>query len=226
MIKTEYSMIAGDGSDVGAIIAQALAKSSWSLQQKNKLSVEAMNKVVRRSLGKTGSTLKGILKLGVKNNTLGLAPMRRYTKTDVVMSMLLKAVKPSSLDKYSKLFMKMLGKVVRPPGYRFANMFEFKIAEETSSGSGIEVGILRENSNRGGSKWADIFENWQDADIVDTYFSQGSDKRTHGYFGALGMPLKAGTETRRPERKIIDKVQQDEDPSKMFEKFFLERLLK
>jgi len=218
MIGFNATMQAEQGSDVSSLIAQILADNVMALSQKNKLAVEVFDKIVRRSLGKTGSTIFKSLKSGFKDGTLNIEPLRKHPLSGATMTDTLDKYRPWMLTKDTKI---RPVKTNRKPGLKFAGMMQYEIDDH--DGKNLTVGLIPKR--RGGDKWAKRFKDWQEAGNIDTsIYPRTSAKSMFNYFKALGMPITKAPA--RPQRDIIGKIETRENPVAMFEKFFLERLLK
>lgn len=211
-------MQAEQGSDVSSLIAQILADNVTALSQKNKLAVDVFDKIVRRSLGKTGSTIFRSLKSGFRDDSLNITPLRKHPANGATMTDTLEKYRPWDLFDGIKI---RPAKSNRKPGLKFANLMQYELDEH--DGKNLTVGLIPKR--RGGDKWAKRFKDWQEAGNIDTsIYPRTSAKSLFNYFAALGMPITKAPA--RPQRDVIGKIEARENPVAMFEKFFLERLLK
>lgn len=232
----QYEFIPSNGTDIGSLIAQILCENPAAAAKASKKSVDVMVRIVRRSLGATGSTLFRELKFGFKNsgtsNPLNIAPLQVYTRSDkgggyirtgASMAEMLKKYRPYSLVKG----IQPQTITTKGAGRKFSGLMQYFMDDmDTNNTNTLEIGLIP--SRRGGDKWGKRFSDWQEAGPIKTeYLSRYSRKTMVGYFDRLGMPLKAGTILRRPARPVIERMQNDSPtPAQLFEKLFLERLMK
>lgn len=222
MIGFDAKIMAGSGNDLGALIAQIIADNSLSLAQKKKLSVDKMNSIVRRAQGKTGSLLFRSLKKGFTDGTLNIEPLRRHPANNAMMADTIAAFRPwelKNIDGVPKPITRS-----RKPGGKLKNLMQYQLSENDSgTGGQLTVGLIPER--RGGDKWAKRFSDWQESGEIDrSQFYNFSLSGMFKYLSALGMPVSKFP--RRPERNVIGKIEARERPIELFEKLFLERLLK
>jgi hypothetical protein len=142
------------------------------------------------------------------------------------MSDVIKAARPDKSAKSNRnRLINMLANISKktPAGAKFAGRMRFDIGETANSGDReLDVGLRKQDRSKG--SWRRIFADWQEAGPVTVSGLQSGSMRR--YFGAIGMPLRAGTMPRRPARPVIEKVERANRPAELFEKLFLERLLK
>lgn len=217
MIGFSTKVYASEGDDISSLIAQIMADNSLATAQKAAKGAEAFDKIVRRSLGKTGSFLFKKLKGGFKDGSLGLSPLRTHPANGATMSEMLKRFRPQDLAGGVKV---KPVKTSRQPGGKFAALMQYEIDDH--DGKNLTVGLIPKR--RGGDKWAKRFSDWQEAgDIDQNEFFKFNLIGMYRYFKALGMPITKFPS--RPARNVIEKIDEREDPTSLFEKFFLERLL-
>lgn len=227
-----FKFMPSDGSDIGALVAQIICENPQRASRAAQKSADAMIKIVRRSLGKTGSVLFRIMKKGFRegntSNPWGLEPRQRYTNfgfpwlaTGSPISTHIRDNPPYSLKKgvYPEPT-----KRNPPVGEKFSGLMQYFMNDKNERDiSTLEIGLIP--SRRGGQKWADAFSDWQEAGPikVDQYYKY-SRRNMIGYFDRIGMPLAAGTILKRPARPVIEKVQEMNDPVELFKKHFIDRL--
>lgn len=218
MIDFSANLVATPGNDVGSLIAQILADNALAIAQKGRMSVEVFDKVVRRSLGRTGSAIFRNLKAGFRNKSLRLQPLRIHPANGVVMTEMLSRTRPWELIRGVTPEPLTLPK---KPGENLAKLMQYELDEH--DGKNVTVGLIPKR--RGGDKWARRFKNWQEAGEIELNdYANGNERTMFNYFKALGMPIRK--HPARPERDVIGQVEARTKPIQMFEKFFLERLLK
>jgi len=221
MSMFDYDFVPSDNSDLGSVIAKIICEDPLRAARAAQRSTDAMTKIIRRSLGKTGSQLFRILKAGLKSNSFNLAPHQIYSKTGAVMS--------SQIKEYPHRFVAMT-ETPRPVrtkytvGGKFTNLMQYFMNDKNERDiSTLKIGMIPER--RGGEKWARRFSDWQEAgDIKVNDFIRYSNRSMRWYFSRIGMPLKAGTILKRPARSVIERAQIENDPFEMFKKNFVERL--
>ena len=209
---------ASSGNDIGSLISQILCENPDMASKARKRTAEAFQSIVRRSLGKTGSTIFRELKKGLKFGGFGLVPKTVYTKTGAVISEMFSRYRPDYSGKIPRAVTKQ-----KPVGSKLFGLMQYYMNDKDTKDLNLEVGLIP--SRRGGQKWAKNFSDWQEGGEINVRSLGRYDRRTmYGYWRKLGMPLAAGTILKRPARPVISRVQQDMNPAKLFEQFFLERL--
>lgn len=240
MMQLSVSTIASSKTGLDGIIARILADNAMALATKNKLTAEAFDKILRSSLKRTGYNIMQPLKeaLGEGSSVLGaIAPKRVFSKTGVIMDDIIDAVKPAKKPKSKRVkrgaaaLLKFYAtpNMKRPPGWRFGSMMEYAVLENTDSGEAVEIGMLE--GGRASQKWKRIFADWQEKGDVDL---DGANIRgvnrgyvsMQKYFAAIGIPTSQWTEPERPARPIMKMAEDKLRPAAMFEKYFVERLLR
>lgn len=222
-----YDFVPSDGSDLGAVIAQIICKDPLRAARAGQKSADAMTKIIRRSLGKTGSVLFRILKSGFKERSFGLEPRRTYSLTGAVMSKQIDKYQPDRRKQYVNAWPNLRNlrlSVIKsnpPVGEKFSGLMQYFMNDKNERDiSTLEIGLIP--SRRGGQLWADRFADWQDAGEIKLPY--GNRRTMMQYFRSIEMPLSAGTILKRPARPVIQKVQDTYNPFELFEKHFVERL--
>jgi hypothetical protein len=221
MIGFEAKMVADSGNDLGALIAQILADNALSVAQKSKLSADKFQNIVDRALTKTGSTLMYDLKAGLKGKK-DFAPKRVYSKTGMIMSDIIAAARPGKAST-ARLLSALVNMGKKAAGEKFAGRMRFDIGEQPGSRDReIDVGLRKQDRSKG--SWRQIFSTFQEAGNVNIYGSEPGSMRR--YLAAIGLPIRKDTTLKRPARPIVDDTGKRLNPAQLFEKLFLERLLK
>jgi hypothetical protein len=225
----DFGITRASGDDVGALIAQVFNSDPAIARKWAGKSVDALRRVVRRSLGRTGSDIFRGLKMAMTTNSLGLDEKAQYTPTAVFISRVMQRVRPQEI-----------GRMGRPPklrtpgklGGKLSALMQYRLTPDVKRGQAVpagddsfEVGLIPER--RGGKKWADRFRSWQQGGNIDlSQYNNGSIQSMRGYYAALGMPLRSGTMPRSPRRDLIGKYKSRIEPVEMFKKALTERLLR
>ena len=206
------------GEGLEELLTQALSTDPIAAASAATKSVEKLNSIVRRSLVSVGIRTFKALKAGFRQRRLlGLDKKAVYTKTGVVMSNVLAAVRPQELKTMTSP-PEIKGQGVL--GGNLGKMMQFDVPKDESS---LTVGLIPRL--RGGKKWAKRFAKWQEGGAVDlSEYYNGNVKSMRGFLAALGMPLRRGTMPTAPKRPIIAKIQDRMNPSELFKRAFLERL--
>lgn len=223
-----FNILPSTGDTVADAIAQVFNDNPTIANRWRKESKQRMRSVVRRSLGRTGSDLFKGMKSSFRNNDLNLKKKAVYSKTGVVISKVLKKVRPWQVRAGMRApKLKAQGKL----GGKYSSLIQYKMTPDTPRGAPapegdpeITVGVIPER--RGGKAWADRFKKWQEGGKISlSNFKGGSSlQKMRGYFASLGMPLKPGTIPTAPKRPFIQKYEQTIEPIEMFQKALIERL--
>jgi len=225
----DYDFIADSGTDVGALVTQILSKNPGLAYKASQKTKDTIVKIVRRSLGKTGSTIFRELKKGLKTGDLVIgASFRRYSQTQQIM---MSEALRQGLNSDSTLTKEIKSRYERfSPGEKFAGLMQYYMKDDKDRSvetdvNTLEIGLIP--SRRGGDDWARNFSDWQEkGDIKVQEFRNYNRRSMLGFFAKLGMPLKETTILQRPARPVISTIREQYDPSALFEKFFIERISK
>jgi len=231
------SVVHSGDAEIGKILAEAIANSldprNANMKMKN-LSVMAFHAIVRRTMGKTGSMLfRQVRSAFTKSNPYGIEKLTPYTKLGTTVSAWIRKHPPKSDGKTG--YRSLRGFIPKGNDYAagggFRALMQYQVTPESPKGASVvipaenlEVGLIP--SRRGGDRWATRFRNWQQAGKVLPASGNDSGGSEWGYFGAIGIPLKRATKPKRPARPVINKIEEKERPVNLFQKNFLERLMK
>ena len=214
-----YDFVPSDGSDLGALIAQIICKDPLRAARAGQKSADAMTKIIRRSLGKTGSVLFRTLKAGFRGGWLNIPQRQIYTKTGAVISSQIKRYPPvRGIDNRN-----IIPATSNPPvGQKFSGLMQYYMNDKNERDiSTLEVGLIPSRRG-GGGKWDVRFSDWQEAGVIKIPY--GNNRKMRTYLEAIDLALKAGKVLRRPARPVIEQVQKLYNPFDLFEKHFVERL--
>lgn len=212
----EVKMLAGQGDDVGAIIAQAVIDNPLTA---GKMGLQAFEKVLRRAAGKTGSILfKEVRGAFTQANPYSLKPLALHPSGQPIAPI----VENYFINKRGG------GKMKPKRGYAagagFRQLMQYRMTPDVPKGApippgppNIEVGLIPER--RGGQEWADKFRDWQ-AGRVLPYRAPSM----YMMMAALGVPVRGGTDLTSPVRQVIPRVEEKERPLELFRKQLYERL--
>jgi len=223
----------GGDTEIGKILAEAMAESldpTSAKKMRSNIGLDAFNNMIRRSMGKTGSHLFKLIRRAFSTeNPYGLDQLAFYTPTGQPISWTMENKPPKGKYDYHR-GRRGKGKYLAP-GSGFSGLMQYRITPESARGAknpqpadNMTVGIIPER--RGGNKWAARFAEWQTAGRVIPSYDRAGPGSERGYWGALGMPMKAMTQPKRPERQVISQVESQEKPVELFKRNFLERLMK
>lgn len=215
MIKYEFK--SSDGGDVGSLISKILADNANARSKAGSKTVDVFNKIVRRSMGRTGSNLLKYLKTKFRMEIWNFPKRRIYTKTGVAISEVIKRNPPNRAGE------RLRTATQNPPiGSAFGKMMRYKMNDESIDDMSLEVGMIP--GKKVSESWANIFSQWQEKSTIK--YQTQNNRSVRYYFRAIGIPLAAGTILTRPARPAIEEFRKENDPISEFQKNFLERLLK
>ena len=215
------------GSEIEQIIAEELAAGRNVIVK----GTEAIQKVVRRALARTGSDTNRLLRSAfTKKNPFALEPLYRHPITDVVVSRQAKRFpsttrmyRPGSSNDVTGDFA-VGGAFYKAMNYHLvfegSGKQEVYIGAQSPQGSDIFENPAYKPKKKPlilSSQWQERFKNWQEAGNLWTGMS------TKAYLAAINAPI-GGMQVRRPERPVLSLVEKRIDPADVFRKALRERL--
>jgi hypothetical protein len=228
----EVEMKADGKPDVGGLIAEAMAnpgKSAALLDKSAKKIQKAETKAARRTVAR----LRSVMREALDKNSLGLAPLRMYSNWfgrfgPVFLGGLLKANKPKRYPRSKsgkrRKSDRIRGAKIRDVNRPFSTYGKRIRYHSKVSGKEVQakVGMLREFGAKPSEE--KLFVKMQMGGPVR--IKRGGSGSMHGYFAALGVPLRRGTKPHSPKREFVSEIERRSKPDKMFAERFEEELNK
>lgn len=210
-------------NELERLIAESLQANPIAAAKAALKGKEAFNKIVRRAMGKTGSTLLRKLKGGMsKDNPYNLEPLARHPLLDALYSVQAKKKTFTPTILASALKQRGPGAGFKRP-MLYSMVFtdakkELRIGAETVPGD--DSGSSSKVKQMSGT-WLERFRVWQEGRTWPS-FNTPTARR---YMAAKGLPMSSRPVV-QPGRPIIEIVQRREDPLEVFQKNLIERLTK
>jgi hypothetical protein len=225
MLDIEYTSDSDD--PISQIILGALKNNPAAARR----GLDAINKVIRRAVGRTLSNLRRDMANAIRTNEFGLEPLSRYSASGGVISPTIRAYVGSFTQNYvpqSKYLkfgstrrkkMEKSGSSLMAykqqkhkqkdyaPGRGFARAITYWLSDTEIQG---KVGLM--TSSEGGRAkpyWMQAFSEFQEAGELNLLYSSsvGQGRGLRGFMGAIGMPIKKSKLLKRPARPIMDKAE-------------------
>ena len=225
----EYDVKATGDSEVARAITQSISDVLTGISRQDKIAVKTMRKTITRSLAKSGSTLRMAIKKGMQGD-LQYPDRAVYPEKGYNIARMLSANRPKGARVQKGLKpRKVRGGVLRA-GKRLAGAMRYGMFDGEQS---IAIGLLEPSMIEGrhpasfnaekAKLWRHRFKMWQEEGEIDiSGYPRASERSMFAYFRVLDMPITK--HPRRPARPVISAIETREQPSRLFEKMFLERL--
>ena len=210
-------------SEIGRLIAQTLQADPVAAAKAAAKSKEEFDGIVRKAMGRTGSTMLRKLKGGMsKDNPYNLEPLARHPLLDALYTVQAKKKTFTPRILASALRQRGPGAGFRRP-MLYSLVFtetkkELRIGAETVPGD--DSGSSPKVKQMSGT-WLERFRVWQEGRTWPSF----NTPKARRYMAAKGLPMSSRPVV-QPGRPIIEIVQRREDPLEMFRKNLIERLTK
>lgn len=215
-------------------VAKSLVKSIGDIllgARKNNLTAEVMQKIITRALAKTGGRMRAAIKKGMQSE-LPLAD-RAVNHAGINIAETLMKNRPHGARRAKGQKPKLVMGGQTRPARRLAGAMRYAFNDNKEQE--MAVGLLDPSTTKSGAQetlkasqaraWRKRFADFQEEGDVDiSGYQNASERSMFAYFRALGIPLTR--HPRRPARPVIEPIEARENPQKLFETNFLERLNK
>lgn len=217
-----------------SVIAKALAASVLDVIKGNKkknVTAEVMRKIITRSLAKTGGKIRMAIKKGMQSEL----PIedRAINPDGINIAATISANRPDGARRAKGRKPRLVRGGQLRPARRLAGAIRYgfldKTEQEMTTGlldpsmlTGQQPeGLKAENARA----WRKRFAMFQEEGEIDiSSYRNASERSMFAYFRAIG--IAQSRRPRRPARPIVKPIEDRENPMKLFETNFLERLNK